>query len=101
MSYWEQLKYLRLFSHERRRERYRIIYIWKILEGLVPNIQNLDGCDTVVAKLSDRRGRMCIPPPICRNASASAKTLRDGSLPVRVQQLFKCLGALLTHSRES
>ena len=57
----------------------------------MPNIQNSDGCDTVVAKLSDRRGRMCIPLPICRNASASAKTLRDGSLPVRGQQLFNCL----------
>ena len=38
-SYWEQLRYLKLYSLERRRERYRIIYILRILESISPNIQ--------------------------------------------------------------
>ena len=33
-TYWEQLKLLKVSSLERRRERYCIIYIWKILEGV-------------------------------------------------------------------
>ena len=37
LSYWELLKILGLFSLQRRRERYRIIYMWSIFEGLVPN----------------------------------------------------------------
>lgn len=37
-DYWVVLKYLRLFSLQRRRERYHIIYTWKILEDLIPNI---------------------------------------------------------------
>ena len=43
LSYWQQLKSLRLYSLERRRERYLIIYVWKILEGLVPNISDSHG----------------------------------------------------------
>ena len=36
-SYWRRLEILKMFSQERRLERYRIIYVWKVLEGLVPN----------------------------------------------------------------
>ena len=35
-NYWEQLEHLKLYSLERRRERYRIIYVWRILERQVP-----------------------------------------------------------------
>ena len=35
MDYWERLKYLRIYSQERRRERYQIIFIWKLSQGLV------------------------------------------------------------------
>ena len=35
MDYWERLGYLRLYSQERRRERYRVIFIWKVLQGYV------------------------------------------------------------------
>ena len=31
LDYWERLTALRMYSQERRRERYRIIFIWKIL----------------------------------------------------------------------
>jgi hypothetical protein len=32
-DYWARLKSLRLFSQERRKKRYRIILIWKVLQG--------------------------------------------------------------------
>lgn len=35
--YWKRLKELKLFSLQRRRERYMIIYIWKIIHGMVPD----------------------------------------------------------------
>ena len=38
LSYTERLTVLKLYSLQRRRERYIIIYVWKILEGLVPNL---------------------------------------------------------------
>ena len=38
LSYTERLTVLKLYSLKHRRERYIIIYVWKILEGLVPNL---------------------------------------------------------------
>ena len=37
MSYWERLTHLKLMSLQRRRERYIIITMWKILNGKHPN----------------------------------------------------------------
>ena len=37
LNYWERLNKLKINSQQRRCERYRILYIWKVLEGLVPN----------------------------------------------------------------
>ena len=39
-SYIDRLSLLRLYSLQRRRERYYKIYVWKIIEGLVPNFSN-------------------------------------------------------------
>ena len=44
MPYHERLKSLGLYSLQRRRERYCIIYIWKIIEGLAPNFLNPIPC---------------------------------------------------------
>ena len=37
LNYWERLKALNLMSLQRRRERYIIIYMWKILTSKAPN----------------------------------------------------------------
>ena len=37
LDYWQQLAQLKILSLQRRLERYRILYIWKIIEGKVPN----------------------------------------------------------------
>ena len=55
LDYSDCLVYLRLHSLQRRRERNCIIYVWKIIEGLVPNFSN-----PIVCSYSDRRGRSCI-----------------------------------------
>ena len=52
---WEKLKQFRLNSLERRRERFIIIYVWKIIERLAPNI----GINTYNAR---RHGRLCVNP---------------------------------------
>ena len=38
LSYSKRLEVLKLCSLQRRRERFGIIYVWKIVEGLVPNL---------------------------------------------------------------
>ena len=60
MNYWQTLHELKIYSLERRRERYRIIYMWKILEGLVPNI-NKKGVQSFE---NHRQGRKCITPTL-------------------------------------
>ena len=87
LSYWEQLEVLKLYSLERRRERYRIIYIWRILEEQVPNI----GTQKVSAKWHIRRGRECMIPRVNRTAHSRIKNLFHASLPVHGQQLFNTL----------
>ena len=37
LEYSERLISLKIYSLQRRRERYCIINVWKIIEGLVPN----------------------------------------------------------------
>ena len=38
LSYSKRLEVLKLYSLQRRRERYGIIYVWKMIEGLVPKV---------------------------------------------------------------
>jgi len=60
LSYAERLCALRLYSLQRRRERYIIIYVWKILESMVPNLSK-----PIEYYTSDRRGRLCIVSHTC------------------------------------
>ena len=55
LEYSKRLVSLKLYSLQRRRERYCIIYVWKIIEGLVPNFSK-----PIVCSYSERRGRSCI-----------------------------------------
>ena len=55
LSYPERLTVLKLYSLQHRRERYIIIYVWKILECQVPNFS-----PPIRSRTSDRRGRACI-----------------------------------------
>ena len=54
-SYQERLSNQKIYSLQRRRERYIIIYVWKILENLVPN----DLVKPLQFYVSARRGHLC------------------------------------------
>ena len=54
LNYWERLQKLGLYSLQRRRERYAIILVWKIMNKVIPNDINL------VFNYSERRGATCI-----------------------------------------
>ena len=36
-DYWERLSTLKIYSLERRRERYHITYVWKVINNIYPN----------------------------------------------------------------
>ena len=37
-NYWERLQVMKMISTERRTERYKIIYMWKVINGKVPDL---------------------------------------------------------------
>ena len=84
INYWERLKVLKINSQQRRFERYRILYTWKILEGLAPN------CG-VVESTTDRAGRQCSVPTLKTKSRQKIKTLRNQSFQVNGPQLFNTL----------
>ena len=86
LNYWERLAFLKTNSQQRRLERYRIIYVWKILEGLSPN------CG-ILSDQNDKRGRMCQLPAIIPAASQYVKTLREQTLQVHGCKLFNKMPA--------
>ncbi|CAL4059403.1 unnamed protein product [Meganyctiphanes norvegica] len=85
LTYPEQLKKLRLYSLERRRERYLIIYLWKMIEGLVPV------CIDLKRRNRNRNGRSFKLTPHSRNASIRVKTLRESSFFIQAVKLFNAL----------
>ena len=85
VSYWEKLKMCNMYSQERRRERYIIIFIWKISQGLVK------GYDLKFTSTDGRRGRTVIPHAIVNTSPASVRKARESSLGVRGAKLFNLL----------
>ena len=59
------------------------IYIWKILEGGVPNC-GIKETENI------RKGRLCMIPPL-KMCSARVKTLRENSFKIVGPKLFNCV----------
>ena len=85
-DYMDRLSSLNMYSQERRRERYQVIFIWKIGQGLVHGY-NLEFIH------SDRRGRMVVPHLVPRRACASVRRARESSLAVKGARIFNLLPA--------
>ena len=92
LSYWDRLKKLKMLSQERRMERYRIIYTWKILEGKSPN------CG-LESKNHERLGRLCIIPQIKATSRKAIQTLMENSFQIKGPKLFNCLPKQIRNKR--
>ena len=84
MTYWEKLSEMRVYSQERRRERYQICFLWKLSQGLVEGY-------TIDWQWSDRRGRLAIPKNIPRSAPTKVKQARERTLAVHGARIFNLL----------
>ena len=84
LDYWERLSSLSLYSQERRRERYQIIFLWKVAQGLVQG-------DNATFIQSERRGRLMVLAPLCNQAPSAVRKARESSLQVRGARLFNCI----------
>lgn len=87
LNYWERLEHLQMYSLERRRERYLIIYIWKIINGIVPNI---DSRNAITTMENPRRGLLCKIPPV-GGTWRKIQSLKENSISILGPRLFNCL----------
>ena len=82
LDYWDRLKFFKLYSIERRFERYLVIYMWKIVEQKVPS-----PCAFNLSDPNSRLGRQfyieCLP-----NTSRSTQTIVFNSPINRGKRLF-------------
>ena len=85
LNYWDRLKKLKLMSLQRRRERYMIIQIWKIINKEAPNSTAMEFKD------NDRLGIRAIIPSIQRSAQCSTWTDYENSFGFRAAQLWNIL----------
>ena len=83
-DYWVRLKLLRMYSQERRRERYRVIFIWKVLQGHVQGYSSS-------SFTSPRRGRVILVGQHHSQAPAAVRKAKEASLPVHGARLFNLL----------
>ena len=84
LDYWERLTYLNLYSQERRRERYSIIFVWKISVGLTKGYN-------IPFDVNPRRGKFARVKHIVNQSPMSVKKAQEASLSVRGAKLFNLL----------
>jgi len=83
-DYWERLSRLNLLSLQRRRERYILVYMWKILQGNVPNDVGM------IFNFNPRRGFTAVVKPIV-NSQSRAQTVYDNSFIIVGAKLWNIL----------
>ena len=82
LTYWERLKSLQLMSLQRRRERYIIIHVFKILHELAPNDISMQFHQTA------RRGICCKVPRLVQNCKPRFQSMYDHSFAVTGAKLW-------------
>ena len=101
LPYSERLKSLRLYSLQRRRDRYLVIYMWKIAEGLAPNLS-----PAIRFYNTERRGRLCYQEQVpnnhlgtlCHNSFRWKASRLFNSLPANIRNIAKCEPSTFKHS---
>ena len=85
LNYWERLQEIKLYSLQKRRGRYIIIYIWKITQHMVPNIDGIME-HKIKTRKHLRHGTQCvIQYPTNRNP---AQSLQENAITVFGPRLY-------------
>ena len=85
-SYWEKLENLKMLSIQLRLERYRVIYTWRVIEGLSP------ACGLVVTHGPETRlGRRCSADERGRSQTFQVQgSMLFNSIPKNIRNLTGC-----------
>ena len=85
VSYWDRLKQLNIMSLQRRRERFIIMHMFKILHSMTSNDLNIE----FVSR--PRLGYLAKIPSINKDSSAANKTLYNNSFAVVGPKLWNAI----------
>ena len=85
MRYWDRLVHQSLMSLQRRRERYIILHMWKILHGCTSNDLN------VQFVTRPRFGNIAVIPSKSRVSTAANQSLYDSSFAVQEPKLWNAI----------
>lgn len=85
LNYWERLARLKVLSLQRRRERYMIIHVWKIVNDLAPN--DID----MIFQAEQRHGIRASVPVFKTAAQKSVSSHYDNSFGVKAARLWNIL----------
>ena len=84
LNYWQRLQKLKLSSLQRRRERFIIFHMWKIVNNQISNDLNIQ------FRYSERRGIFALIPSL-HNTYSKVQTLYDNSFAVLGAKLWNIL----------
>ena len=84
LDYWDRLKKLNILSLQRRRERYCIIHVWKMLHHFAPNDIGMTFNDHI------RLGTKVVIPPV-NKVQVSVRTDYDNSFKIKAAKLWNLL----------
>ena len=87
-NYWQRLKILKMLSSERRAERYKIMYIWKIINGLVPNLG-------LKWSSNNKRIGCLVEIPRLKEGSEHHKTMMEATIKIEGARLYNSLPKIL------
>ena len=90
LDYWSRLIQLKIMSLQRRRERFIIFQMWKILIKMVPNEVG------IVFRQEGRLGIKAVVPSLVSTSSASNQSIYDRSFAVVGPRLWNLLPSHLT-----
>ena len=85
LDYWSKLNKFQVTSQERRRERYMIIILWKISQGLA------HGYHVEFTGAHGRRGRLALPKNVVQASSPLVRKARESSLGVKGARMYNLL----------
>ena len=82
LNHWDRLSMCKMYSQERRRDRYMVLFLWKVSQGLV------NGYTLQFTSPKGRRGRTALPHNIVSTSPSSVKNARECSLGVKGAKMF-------------
>ena len=85
LNYWERLVKLKLMSLQRRRERYCMIHVWKIMHGLAPNDISMNFTN------NPRHGMKAVLPPLNMRSQSSVRSDYENSFRINAARLWNLL----------